>query len=182
MDRNFGVAIVVTSCVKSLSARRAWIEISYEENSTVGRFVALRKESVDRNFGVAIVVTSCVNVALRKESVDRNINIVTDTPAFELSLSARRAWIEITRYISSHKSRNVALRKESVDRNFNFLLRGHLGSVSLSARRAWIEIHRCPSRYRRRRVALRKESVDRNTMVAVPLKLIPRRSPQGERG
>ena len=27
VDRNFGVAIVVTSCVRSLSARRAWIEI-----------------------------------------------------------------------------------------------------------------------------------------------------------
>ena len=33
------------------------------------------------------------------------------------SLSARRAWIEMHKYILKIHSRNVALRKESVDRN-----------------------------------------------------------------
>ena len=56
---------------KSLSARRAWIEIidDFEPSST--RKVALRKESVDRNPIVPAELTALV-VALRKESVDRN--------------------------------------------------------------------------------------------------------------
>ena len=58
-----------------------------------------------------------------------------------LSLSARRAWIEIIDYIIDYVNDAVALRKESVDRNRNsqysyFLYYGE----SLSARRAWIEI------------------------------------------
>ena len=56
----------------SLSARRAWIEISIAPGVSVFRGVALRKESVDRN-GVEIDgVSYDVWVALRKESVDRN--------------------------------------------------------------------------------------------------------------
>ena len=35
--------------VKSLSARRAWIEMLTDDVSTGGKIVALRKESVDRN-------------------------------------------------------------------------------------------------------------------------------------
>ena len=57
--------------------------------------VALRKESVDRNrvcgrswlFGL---------VALRKESVDRNLFLHPLGQATVASLSARRAWIEIS--------------------------------------------------------------------------------------
>ena len=57
-------------------------------------------------------------VALRKESVDRNEWIKAQYPGCRLSLSARRAWIEIV---------NTA-DKEARKR-------------SLSARRAWIEIN-----------------------------------------
>ena len=58
-----------------------------------------------------------------------------------MSLSARRAWIEIQHTLHDFPAPKVALRKESVDRNtmrrdFKML---HL--LSLSARRAWIEIH-----------------------------------------
>ena len=58
--------------------------------------VALRKESVDRNASKPRRVLKCDNVALRKESVDRNNAI--DTPFIHClpSLSARRAWIEIS--------------------------------------------------------------------------------------
>ena len=57
-----------------------------------------------------------------------------------LSLSARRAWIEIAGTTGkSNSAINVALRKESVDRNVNDTVR--LSALS---------------------VALRKESVDRN--------------------
>ena len=62
----------------SLSARRAWIEISTLHNILELLAVALRKESVDRNVGVAESADTG-DVALRKESVDRNFNIRNTT-------------------------------------------------------------------------------------------------------
>ena len=56
-------------------------------------------------------------VALRKESVDRNLAVWAVEHAYQLSLSARRAWIEITVQALYDGWRYVALRKESVDRN-----------------------------------------------------------------
>ena len=80
-------------------------------------FVALRKESVDRNVQLALKMMKNTEVALRKESVDRNTmrrdfkslglvalrkesvdrNVPFDVirPAIDVSLSARRAWIEM---------------------------------------------------------------------------------------
>ena len=78
-------------------------------------------------------------VALRKESVDRNWSFVVLKGRAKLSLSARRAWIEIYLPVFFYKKRIVALRKESVDRN---RISRHL-----------VGFHT---------VALRKESVDRN--------------------
>ncbi len=57
-----------------------------------------------------------------------------------MSLSARRAWIEISNPGSTELTFPVALRKESVDRNFLGLSPWGAGGESLSARRAWIEI------------------------------------------
>ena len=57
--------------------------------------VALRKESVDRNMGASYGRTAKM-VALRKESVDRNLMSSKATRISVMSLSARRAWIEIT--------------------------------------------------------------------------------------
>ena len=54
----------------------------------------------------------------------------------------------------------VALRKESVDRNPTLSTIPPMHATSLSARRAWIEIRKKPLR----------------------IKLLTRRSPQGERG
>ena len=76
------------------------------------------------------------------------------------SLSARRAWIEISRIIMSVLGLEVALRKESVDRNSLNVAVVPAEQWSLSARRAWIEI------WARHRAAPRKWG----------------RSPQGERG
>ena len=56
-------------------------------------------------------------VALRKESVDRNMLKIGTLRSTHKSLSARRAWIEIS----------------DIEDKFG-------GLVSLSARRAWIEI------------------------------------------
>ena len=59
--------------------------------------VALRKESVDRNTNFNPASLFDLPVALRKESVDRNrAYTMTTTICTALSLSARRAWIEIS--------------------------------------------------------------------------------------
>ena len=63
-------------------------------------------------------MSMCV-VAPRMESVDRNVNEFDRKKGCSVSLSAWRAWIEIScphSHIVSHHS--VALRMESVDRNF----------------------------------------------------------------
>ena len=77
-----------------------------------------------------------------------------------MSLSARRAWIEITVVGVLATLVTVALRKESVDRNRNSQYSYFLFYGSLSARRAWIEIGR------------KRQDLSLDT----------RRSPQGERG
>ncbi len=110
-----------------------------------------------------VPITTSDVVALRKESVDRNQRYQRKSLACRLSLSARRAWIEIVRGTIAAYPILVALRKESVDRNirnllpcggvFNVALRKesvdrnhhmlHMRAArywSLSARRAWIEI------------------------------------------
>ena len=93
VDRNFITALAVLLMYRSLSARRAWIEIvitamtsqisvslsarrAWIEMLNAGCLprdadVALRKESVDRNDAMQVIVI-VMDVALRKESVDRN--------------------------------------------------------------------------------------------------------------
>ena len=63
----------------------------------------------------------------------------------DMSLSARRAWIEIPAGCWRDARRAVALRKESVDRNREIYGSSYSAAMSLSARRAWIEIG-CPLR------------------------------------
>ena len=82
--------------------------------------VALRKESVDRNYIIKITREHPHGVALRKESVDRNNRIAKPFREQFKSLSARRAWIEISLNLPSRPIDKVALRKESVDRNARF--------------------------------------------------------------
>ena len=57
-----------------------------------------------------------------------------------MSLSARRAWIEIYVPVLKSPAHGVALRKESVDRNLLYQRRKPSTPASLSARRAWIEM------------------------------------------
>ena len=95
MDRNLSISGVNDTGRKSLSARRAWIEILAYLLSPWVFLVALRKESVDRNQQLMAALLQNT-VALRKESVDRNSVLI----------------------IAIIKKLCVALRKESVDRNF----------------------------------------------------------------
>ena len=76
-----------------------------------------------------------------------------------MSLSARRAWIEIIKFVNLRVLDGVALRKESVDRN-----------ISLRVLPFFVV------------VALRKESVDRNYYADRDVDWVRGRSPQGERG
>ena len=122
-----------------------------------------------------------------------------------MSLSARRAWIEIETPKEQASRRAVALRKESVDRNVRCSLIVDCTAWSLSARRAWIEIgakadsvSQWTASLSARRawiemtvlclscvlllVALRKESVDRNPPIWTLTVHKICRSPQGERG
>ena len=130
------------------------------------------------------MIRPAIDVALRKESVDRNLMTSLLVSMSYLSLSARRAWIEIVYPGTWSGSILVALRKESVDRNARKIrfVAPDVSSLSarrawieiiapgvsvfrgwsLSARRAWIEIAERPVESRSNIVALRKESVDRN--------------------
>ncbi len=94
MDRNYKERPGQKARPKSLSARRAWIEIGMSVASNFKHPVALRKESVDRNNIVSASSRACA-VALRKESVDRNVFWTAPSRPLKRSLSARRAWIEI---------------------------------------------------------------------------------------
>ena len=117
MDRNVLLICRPHGIDLSLSARRAWIEIVISAMTSQISVVALRKESVDRNSFCRYPACCVVLVALRKESVDRNCCVEAQHLDDLVSLSARRAWIEIL----------IALPE-----TLNF--------TSLSARRAWIEI------------------------------------------
>ena len=102
--------------IKSLSARRAWIENTQRRDFQRLGLVALRKESVDRKVNLRVLDGSKSSVALRKESVDRK--------------TQRRDFKALCL---------VALRKESVDRKIKRLAMSVVFALSLSARRAWIE-------------------------------------------
>ena len=73
--------------------------------------------------------------------MDRNKGNLTPISMTSMSLSARRAWIEMFVNLRVVDGSKVALRKESVDRNHLFASSG----VDFA-------------------VALRKESVDRNSL------------------
>ena len=100
VDRNCDDVADLCYFHRSLSARRAWIEIITVIKPPIGCVVALRKESVDRNRNS---IKRCLMsvVALRKESVDRNPVGAGSLIILGGSLSARRAWIEIAPVVSA---------------------------------------------------------------------------------
>ena len=145
--------------------------------------VALRKESVDRNPYLTNYHFTGIFVALRKESVDRNMILSLKKIFKEQSLSARRAWIEISCTPHSRRSRKVALRKESVDRNFWPFCRFPPFCMSLSARRAWIEIKRRTYQPNAKRASLSARRAWIEMLVSAFTSFcLASRSPQGERG
>ena len=140
MDRNLAGGHFIDLGQKSLSARRAWIEII----SVRGHGFWPRWSLSARRAWIEIV------------------DVVSVQHGCE-SLSARRAWIEIDHPFHRVGNIPVALRKESVDRNQKLMAALLQNTESLSARRAWIEIGIGGAQQMAvYKVALRKESVDRN--------------------
>ena len=80
-----------------------------------------------------------------------------------LSLSARRAWIEMMMPRKKPKSLAVALRKESVDRNRCSCKRS-IACIKVALRKESVDRNdgRFATVHNAEIVALRKESVDRN--------------------
>ena len=99
------------------------------------------------------------------------------------SLSARRAWIEMTYVTRLPRCQVVALRKESVDRNMIRHTQKKINPTSLSARRAWIEIIDDfePSTTRRLSLSARRAWIE-IILLNRSRSTRPCRSPQGERG
>ena len=115
--------------------------------------------------------------------MDRNQKKAVAHKAFDASLSARRAWIEIEDDGILSTGAPVALRKESVYRNYPPVPPSFLsGAVALRKESVDRNI-RIPLKLNLPlQVALRKESVDRNRNQRQFDKGPFRRSPQGERG
>ena len=96
MDRNFRCCHAA-GAVNPVALRKESVDRNFDVslNCKGGATVALRKESVDRNNRRPGTVNNAKIVALRKESVDRNTQRRDFKRLGLLSLSARRAWIEI---------------------------------------------------------------------------------------
>ena len=98
------------------------------------------------------------------------------------SLSARRAWIEISRYLNTFvPAGSLSARRAWIEMT-QFVPITTSDVWSLSARRAWIEMLGPACLGSMQSVALRKESVDRNRKYLFLEAVSMGRSPQGERG
>ena len=96
MDRNATTLLVYLALIRSLSARRAWIEIRTPHHRNTRPMPSLSARR------------AWIEIGAKAEKTQYQAG----------SLSARRAWIEILSDTSDVKAATgVALRKESVDRN-----------------------------------------------------------------
>ena len=114
--------------------------------------------------------------------MDRNPDGSVCLKLLATSLSARRAWIEISRADTAKTSNAESLSARRAWIEIIDYIIEYVNDASLSARRAWIEITPKPGKVKVVEVALRKESVDRNGQAARRVFCATGRSPQGERG
>ena len=136
--------------------------------------------------------------------MDRNVDPDKDSLTDDVSLSARRAWIEmLASRLVDMSAASLSARRAWIEIFWRAKQKTCL--ESLSARRAWIEIRTPHHKNTKPIVALRKESVDRNSTYVTRLPRAQvslsarrawieitqdgrvsgrslRRSPQGERG
>ena len=93
---------------------------------------------MDRNNLFANPGSTTLSLSARRAWIEIAVDSASGT--LSESLSARRAWIEIWWLRCWQLAARVALRKESVDRNDFPIVPVELTTLSLSARRAWIEM------------------------------------------
>ena len=141
VDWNLFAGLLTTHIKRSLSSRRAWIEIApfaIFNRQDLLQSLSSRRAWIEMfcKFGLSIIIA----VALLTESVDWNQVYCNCISCVERSLSSRRAWIEIPFMFlsviffagrSPHGERGLKL----IGHAFNFWK-----WWSLSSRRAWIEI------------------------------------------
>ena len=116
VDRNIEPLIFSVQPRKSLSARRAWIEIPAGCWRDARRALSLSA----RRAWIEIKINICygdleMSLSARRAWIEIIEDLLPSTT--RRSLSARRAWIEIRNNKFVQLSADVALRKESVDRN-----------------------------------------------------------------
>ena len=95
VDRNVILDWIKRQCTKSLSARRAWIEIRSCGYGFETSFWSLSARRAWIEIYLPEYSGYPTSVALRKESVDRNINTIVTRHTLISTLSARRPWIAI---------------------------------------------------------------------------------------
>ena len=95
VDRNTDITSAQAWTVyRSLSARRAWIEMFRLPRPLLKRVVALRKESVDRNMeSMRTIAQNTMSLSARRAWIEILKQLLLKT--LKASLSARRAWIEM---------------------------------------------------------------------------------------
>ena len=139
MDRNTISPELSRPCCRSLSARRAWIEIRRSRLPGTKRRGSLSARRAWIEIRSWFTKSPPSRVALRKESVDRNILSPISEPCEAPSLSARRAWIEIQkRWTKLWRDASLSARRAWIE--IQAILVKVVLLPSLSARRAWIEI------------------------------------------
>ena len=109
MDRNNIYIAAFVEVPRSLSARRAWIEIKVEQWAKDNPIKSLSARRAWIEICDRFNPCARLDVALRKESVDRNFSYSKMRYQNVVSLSARRAWIEIKNAMEingSHGSRS----------------------------------------------------------------------------
>ena len=89
-------------------------------------------------YGDDLTFSDGVSLSVRRAWIE--ILLLRALPFFAVSLSVRRAWIEMFGLCGFILPFDVALRKESVDRNLDAFKGFEVQAWSLSVRRAWIEM------------------------------------------
>ena len=115
MDRNHFRYFTARRQPRSLSARRAWIEIQLSSsNFATMSSLSARRAWIEMSTGYNGTY-GLASLSARRAWIEMTSG-KQPTPK-PTSLSARRAWIEMARCANISAPRRVALRKESVDRN-----------------------------------------------------------------
>ena len=129
-----------------------------------------------------LCLLSSQRVALRKESVDRNVRLNVLTMLMSESLSARRAWIEIIKFVNIRLlDGSLSARRAWIEIHNGETLNA-LACLSLSARRAWIEMRKYHTVDRERASLSARRAWIEILFFFYNFARYVCRSPQGERG